>query len=229
MREYPAWKSRLLPGTVAALALAGLWTARVDAQEPTKLPTPAQLDLVGKIMGVGPIKFGMAVDDFAKDDLVPINSSGATSQFQYADAAKLTWGGLHPTRVEVRFYYDHLVAIRLYFSGTYGDLLAVDWALRQKYGTTNENSPYAINDSNAANGNFGTKLWRSTGDMVEMCAAFPEEIFDGSDDAALAQKVEGAVDLFDADLGRKLSRDHHDALNDEVLRGHDLEKIKSDL
>src|ERR1700744_3506492 len=112
MRGWLTWKLMVLAVSVTAIA-----PLRADPAIPP--PSPEQLALVDQIQGLGPFKFGATLDSFDKDSLkVPEeNHSSDKVTFDYVRTDQfgklITWGTLQPTKVELQFYDNHLVVIRL--------------------------------------------------------------------------------------------------------------------
>ncbi len=200
--------------------------------------TPAQFEQLGKIAGLGPYHFGMQVDDLPKGDLAPNPKNphpGSNEQsFMDTNTSKVTWGGLHPDQVYLRFYYGKLVAIWLHFHEATNELLPVNWAVLQKYGIPPAGN--MVINSNDGSSNQGN-VWRggSVNDKgvpistLEMRVDLPSQIYLGAGDESMAQKADGEVELYNFALANKLALEHHDALEQSVLQSHDLEKIKKDL
>lgn len=213
--------------------LTALALIRLPAAPPAA-PTPEQLQLVGKLTGVGHIKFGMAPADFTSGDLIAATNARdnqpGMKYYTDSDLDGITWGRLPPDRVQLGFYYDHLVDIQLHFTQPFGDLLAVTHAAFEKYGTPPWNS-YLFVEDNAAptpaahwtgvdNDNIAT---------VEMLLAFPHEVPAGSDETTLAQKITGMLEFHAPNLYYELRQDHIKDLEQQTLKAHDLDKIKADL
>jgi len=205
-------------------------TALAHAEPPSS--TPQQLELVGKIMGVGRIKFGMAPDDFANGSLFADKDSPdkqrGVKYYTYSDLDGVTWGKLPPDRIELGFYYDHLMDIRLHFNQPFGDLLAVTHAAIEKYGT-----PQWDRWLNVDSYNIQAAHWSGVDDAnintIDMQLAFPLIVPAGADETTLAQKTNGLLVLTASNLYFNLRQSHIKDLEQQTLKAHDLEKIKGDL
>jgi hypothetical protein len=122
------------------------------------------------------------------------------------------------------FYYGQLITIRLRFNQSTGDLIAVHKALMEKYGVSQQ-PPVTIQ---FADGNsYGARQWGTS--KVQMKVDLPEAIPIGVYADFLKQKTVAAVELFDFELCDKLSHEKLDAAQQDMLKSHDLDKIKADL
>jgi len=198
------------------------------AQPSPPPPTQAQLALLDQIQGVGNLKFGAKLESFDKDSLKPIgvnagNPTSAGLSFQYLKTSGVSWGTLQPSKIELRFYYGQLAGIILFFDKERGDLIAVSQALTEKYGATQTASGMRMEDASSSSG----PTWMSGN--IQMTAAMPDTIPPGSNADYLKQVATGAVQILDIELYQKLSQEKHDEVQQEMLKGHDLEKIKADL
>ena len=201
---------------------------------PPKLPsgpTQAQKDLLDQIQGVGALKFGAKLESFDKDSLKPINlnpgqpASPALS-FQYLKEKGISWGTLQPSSIELGFYYGQLTWIRLRFNQENGDLIAVNNALEQKYGKP---LVVGVDPVEFADSLYGGNGSRWNGSRIMMTVIIPAGIPVGVYAEYLKQKNTGAVEIIDHELSNKISREKLDAAQQELLKSHDLEKIKADL
>jgi hypothetical protein len=204
-------------------------TALAAAEPPA--PTPEQRELVGKITGVGRLRFGMAPNDFSNGTLVGnSNAPNIESNMKYftcTDLDGITWGRLAPDRIDLGFYYDHLIDIRLHFTQPFGDLLAVTHAAAEKYGTPRWDHWMTVDGPSTQAGYWsGTDAKVTT---VEMQLAFPHYVPAGADESTLAQKIGGLLELSAPNLLYELRQSHQQDLEQQTLKTHDLEKIKSDL
>src|SRR5258708_29354661 len=105
-------------------------------------PTDAQKALLDKIQGVGALKFGAKMEAFEKDlvkvtepNVEQLNPHGWQT-FIDTKTGAITWGGLHPSKIEITFFDDQLIEISLQFNDELGNLLATDTAFVQKYGAS---------------------------------------------------------------------------------------------
>ena len=168
------------------------------AEVPQTDPTEAQKALLDQVQGVGKIKFGATVESFARDALSPVTLAetpppDSISYFQYPKPNEITWGTLHPSSIELRFLFNHLVMIRMNFSETLGDLLTVQKAVIQKYGPTSHEGQIFFSENSGMEG----LIWYSQ--MRQLNILFPKEsavraIPD------LDKKSSGVVVLFDDGL-----------------------------
>lgn len=226
MRESATWKTMFCV-VAAVMALAH---AEPPAYPPP--PTPEQLKLVGKIMGVGRIKFGMAPSDFTNgslaDDKDAPDRQPGMKYYIDSDLDGVTWGKLPPDHVQLGFYYDHLVDIRLHFNQPFGELLAVTHAAFEKYGT-----PQWDRWLNVDSYNIQAAHWSGVDEAkistLDMQLAFPFSVPAGADEPTLAQKTNGLLVLNASNLYFNLRQSHIKDLEQETLKAHDLEKIKGDL
>jgi hypothetical protein len=181
---------------------------------------------VNQLQGIGDIKLGATRESFDQDSLQPMTAySGdppSMLSFQDSKTDPVSWGNLHPKKIELRFYYGQLIGIRLYFNEEIGDLIAVDRALTGKYGCAPTGMlPFADGT------NSGCQQWTTPG--IQMSVALPYGIPVGMTPDYLHQRMTGIVDLLDAELINKLSREKLDAVQQELLKNHDIEKIKANL
>lgn len=239
MRERAAWKLRLLLGLGGLLAFSPAGRAQAPPQSTLKFDAPsvAQMETLGKTTGLGPYHFGMEAEDLPKGDLAPnqklVHPEPNMDYFLDTNTEKITWGGLHPDRINLQFYYGKLIAIRLHFHEAYGDLLAVNWAVWRKYGGTNGTTFSSFADgSDARGGLWSGGVLDERGALeatIQLRVDLPSQIPAGADEESMARKTDGEMELLDVSLLDKLAQDHHDALEQSVLKSHDLEKIGKDL
>jgi len=231
MRTSILWRV-FLPVVAAAVFLPVYAQIRPDGPVPIRPriligPNDAQKALLDQIQGVGPIKFGATVESFGKDTLTPFEYPGDTPTtrvhyYKYLKANEITWGTLHPSTVELEFSYNQLVIIRLKFQETLGSLLVVKDAVSEKYGPAKSSGQIRLSDGSSYSG----PAWIS--DRMQLIAMFPEKPAElESNDLKVSAMA--AVQLEDFGLWRKQSEEKLEAAQAEMLKGHDLEKIKADL
>jgi hypothetical protein len=197
-------------------------------RSPRHSQTPAQVELLGQLQGVGALKFGAKLESFDVGALKPLGAnvpspSPAFKTFEYQNDSKLSWGTLHPTLVEVEFCYDQLVGIRLLFNAETSDLLAVHEAACQKYGYSTGHGDLAFFDGKS----MSCQVWDS--DTIQMMLSLPTDVPLEADADFLHRKIDGAVGFFDHKLSNDLLQQNAAAQQAEMLKTHDLEKIKADL
>ena len=194
-------------------------------------PSQDQLDLLDQIPGVGPLKFGTKLESFDANSLKktdsPFRALNNQTLYLYANKDGITWGMLHPSAVGLQFHSGQLVAILLCFNGPEGDLIAVSDAVVDKYGFSAWGSGPNIAQSLPFRGSDQSRRW--LGAKIEMDVALPDKIHPGESVDDLKRVEPGAVQFVDKELDKALTAQEADAVQQQEIKSHDLDKIKADL
>ncbi len=101
-------------------------------------------------------------------------------------------------------------------------MIAVDRAVTGKYGQPS-NGTMMFADGTSVN----CRVWNTP--KIQMSTMLPFGIPVGATPDYLHQKMPGVMELVDVELVGKLSREKFDAVQQEMLKNHDIEKIKANL
>ena len=213
----------------------------LSAQTPVEPPSQDQVDLLDRIQGVGPLKFGAKLESFDPTSLKTPKVEGPLSKqivYQYLKGNGISWGTLHPTTILLQFHSGQLVAIRLWFDAPEGDLVAVSHALVEKYGFPQSGSimppqPGWVTPQQGMvmrrslfAGGVPSRGW--SGEKIEMDVVLPDNIRTGASLDELERTESGGVQFVDKELEKELSVKESDAVQQQI-KNQDLEKIKADL
>ena len=176
---------------------------------------------------MGSLKFGAELQTFDQGSLKstdnPNQPPSSTAHYQYTPGTDITWGTLVPADIELQFYYDRLIGIRLRFNDTNGNLIPVYRAVLEKYGSTHGGGNIQFSNFDSFNG----PQWY--GAKIGLCVCLPTAIPPQASENFLDQKVNGAVELIAVGLREQLTHEKQDSLRSELLKSQNLDKIKANL
>jgi len=115
----------------------------------------------------------------------------------------------------------------LWFNGPEGDLIAVSNAVVDKYGFSDWGSGPNMVQSIPVRGAIQGRRW--LGRKIVMDIALPDKIHQGESVDDLKQVEPGAVQFIDKELDKALTAQEADAVQQQEIKSHDLDKIKADL